>query len=299
MRNRHKMRPKGLRKGCYWAIGRPLGQSGTKIMLSAMYRHYDSMWRLRGWKKISTRPRAVRVFYVYLQLQILCTMTEKIVVLTGAGISAESGISTFRDSDGLWEHYRVEDVATHAAYERNPELVLDFYNQRRRQLFDAQPNEAHRQLVRLEQRYDVQIVTQNIDDLHERAGSKHVLHLHGELTKGRSDVHPDMIVDIGRRDIKLGDLAPDGTQLRPHIVWFGEAVPNIEPAAELCEQADIFIVVGTSMAVYPAAGLIHYVPRSARCYVVDPKEVPVSRQVTFIKDVATRGVTKLVNNLMQ
>ena len=225
-------------------------------------------------------------------------MTEKIVVLTGAGISAESGISTFRDSDGLWEHYRVEDVATHEAYERNPELVLDFYNQRRRQLFDAQPNEAHRQLVRLEQRYDVQIVTQNIDDLHERAGSKHVLHLHGELTKGRSDVHPDMIVDIGRRDIKLGDLAPDGTQLRPHIVWFGEAVPNIEPAAELCEQADIFIVVGTSMAVYPAAGLIHYVPRSARCYVVDPKEVPVSRQVTFIKDVATRGVTQLGNNLM-
>ena len=226
-------------------------------------------------------------------------MTEKIVVLTGAGISAESGISTFLDSDGLWEHYRVEDVATHEAYERNPELVLDFYNQRRRQLFDAQPNEAHRQLVRLEQRYDVQIVTQNIDDLHERAGSKHVLHLHGELTKGRSDVHPDMIVDIGRRDIKLGDLAPDGTQLRPHIVWFGEAVPNIEPAAELCEQADIFIVVGTSMAVYPAAGLIHYVPRSARCYVVDPKEVPVSRQVIFIKDVATRGVTQLVNNLMQ
>ena len=226
-------------------------------------------------------------------------MTEKIVVLTGAGISAESGISTFRDSDGLWEHYRVEDVATHEAYERNPELVLDFYNQRRRQLFDAQPNEAHRQLVRLEQRYDVQVVTQNIDDLHERAGSKHVLHLHGELTKGRSDVHPDMIVDIGRHDIKLGDLAPDGTQLRPHIVWFGEAVPNIEPAAELCEQADIFIVVGTSMAVYPAAGLIHYVPRTARCYVVDPKEVPVSRQVTFIKDVATRGVTQLVNNLMQ
>lgn len=225
-------------------------------------------------------------------------MTEKIVVLTGAGISAESGISTFRDSDGLWEHYRVEDVATHEAYERNPELVLDFYNQRRRQLFDAQPNEAHRQLVRLEQRYDVQIVTQNIDDLHERAGSKHVLHLHGELTKGRSDVHPDMIVDIGRRDIKLGDLAPDGTQLRPHIVWFGEAVPNIEPAAELCEQADIFIVVGTSMAVYPAAGLIHYVPRSARCYVVDPKEVPVSRKVEFITDVATRGVKQLVDRLM-
>ena len=223
---------------------------------------------------------------------------KRIVILTGAGISAESGISTFRDSDGLWERYRVEDVATHEAYERDPALVLDFYNQRRRQLFAAQPNEAHRQLVRLEERFDVRIVTQNIDDLHERAGSSSVLHLHGLLTQGCSDVHPDMIVDIGHRDIRLGDLAPDGTQLRPHIVWFGEAVPNIEPAAALCEEADIFIVVGTSMAVYPAAGLIHYVPRTTPCYVVDPKEVPVSRQVTFIREVATRGVTQLVNQLL-
>lgn len=224
---------------------------------------------------------------------------KMIVVLTGAGISAESGISTFRDSDGLWEQYRVEDVATPEGYHRNPGLVLDFYNQRRRQLFDAQPNEAHRQLVRLEEKYDVRIVTQNIDDLHERAGSTHVLHLHGELTKGRSDRNPNLIVDIGDRDIKLGDKAPDGTQLRPHIVWFGEAVPNIEPAAALCEEADIFIVVGTSMAVYPAAGLIHYVQSGVPCYVVDPKEVPVSRKVTFIKEVATRGVTELVNKLMQ
>ena len=224
---------------------------------------------------------------------------KKIVVLTGAGISAESGISTFRDSDGLWEHYRVEDVATHEAYVRNPELVLDFYNQRRRQLFAAKPNEAHRQLVRLEEHYDVQIVTQNIDDLHERAGSHHVLHLHGELTKARSDKDDSLIVEIGDRDIHIGDRAPDGAQLRPHIVWFGEAVPNIEPAAALCEEADIFVVVGTSMAVYPAAGLIHYVPRSTPCYVVDPKEVPVSRQVTFIKEVATRGVTQLVDELMK
>lgn len=223
---------------------------------------------------------------------------KRIVVLTGAGISAESGISTFRDSDGLWEHYRVEDVATHEAYERNPELVLNFYNERRRQLFAVEPNEAHRQLVRLEERYDVQIITQNIDDLHERAGSRHVLHLHGELSKGRSDVNPDLIVEIGNRDIKIGDLAPDGTQLRPHIVWFGEAVPNIEPAAAMCEEADIFIVVGTSMAVYPAAGLIHYVPREAACYVVDPKEVPVSRKVTFIKEVATKGVAEVVERLM-
>lgn len=224
---------------------------------------------------------------------------KKIVVLTGAGISAESGISTFRDSDGLWEHYRVEDVATHEAYVRNPELVLDFYNQRRRQLFAAKPNEAHRQLVRLEEHYDVQIVTQNIDDLHERAGSHHVLHLHGELTKARSDKDDSLIVEIGDRDIHIGDRAPDGAQLRPHIVWFGETVPNIEPAAALCEEADIFVVVGTSMAVYPAAGLIHYVPRSTPCYVVDPKEVPVSRQVTFIKEVATRGVTQLVDELMK
>lgn len=224
---------------------------------------------------------------------------KKIVVLTGAGISAESGISTFRDSDGLWEHYRVEDVATHEAYERNPELVLNFYNERRRQLFQAQPNEAHRQLVRLEEKYDVRIVTQNIDDLHERAGSMNVLHLHGELTKGRSDRNPDLIVEVGDKDIVLGDKAPDGTQLRPHIVWFGEAVPNIEPAAALCEEADIFIVVGTSMAVYPAAGLLHYVRRGVPCYVVDPKEVPVSRPVTFIKEVATKGVTQLVEQLLK
>ena len=223
---------------------------------------------------------------------------KKIVILTGAGISAESGIKTFRDSDGLWEEYRVEDVATPEAYARDPLLVLDFYNQRRRQLFKAEPNEAHRQLVRLEERFDVRIVTQNIDDLHERAGSSHVLHLHGLLTQGRSDRNPDLIVDIGNRDIHLGDLAPDGAQLRPHIVWFGEAVPNIEPAAELCEGADIFVVVGTSMVVYPAAGLIHYVPRTAECYVVDPKEVPVSRKVEFITDVATRGVKQLVDRLM-
>lgn len=224
---------------------------------------------------------------------------KKIVVLTGAGISAESGISTFRDSDGLWEQYRVEDVATPEGYAKDKALVLDFYNQRRRQLATVKPNEGHKQLVRLEEKFDVQIITQNVDNLHEQAGSKNVLHLHGELTKGRSDRNPNLIVEVGDKDIVLGDKAPDGTQLRPHIVWFGEAVPNIEPAAEMCQEADIFIVVGTSMAVYPAAGLIHYVPRTAECYVVDPKEVPVSRQVTFIKEVATKGVTELVNKLMQ
>ena len=197
---------------------------------------------------------------------------KKIVVLTGAGISAESGISTFRDSDGLWEQYRVEDVATPEGYAKDKALVLDFYNQRRRQLATVKPNEGHRQLVRLEEFYDVQIVTQNVDNLHEQAGSKNVLH---------------------------GDKAPDGTQLRPHIVWFGEAVPNIEPAAQLCEVCDYFIVVGTSMNVYPAAGLIHYVPRTSPCYLVDPKAVTVSRNITVIQEKAGTGVKKVVDELIE
>ena len=223
---------------------------------------------------------------------------KKVVILTGAGISAESGISTFRDSDGLWEQYRVEDVCTYDAYRRNPELVLDFYNERRRQLFKVQPNEGHRQLVRLEGRYDVRIITQNIDNLHEQAGSTQVLHLHGLLTQARSDQNDNLIVNIGDRDILLGDKAPDGAQLRPHIVWFGEAVPNIEPAAALCEQADYFVVIGTSMNVYPAAGLIHYVPKGVPCYLVDPKAVPVSRPITIIQEKAGTGVKKVVDELL-
>lgn len=226
-------------------------------------------------------------------------MKKKVVILTGAGISAESGISTFRDSDGLWEQYRVEDVATYDAYLRDPELVLNFYNERRRQLFTVKPNEGHRQLVRLEEKYDVHIITQNIDNLHEQAGSSQVLHLHGELTKARSDKDDNLIVEIGSRDILLGDKAPDGAQLRPHIVWFGEAVPNIEPAAALCEEADYFIVIGTSMNVYPAAGLIHYVPKSSPCYLVDPKAVAVSRPITIVQEKAGTGVKKVVDELME
>lgn len=225
-------------------------------------------------------------------------MKKTVVILTGAGISAESGISTFRDSDGLWEQYRVEDVATHDAYLRNPELVLNFYNERRRQLFQVKPNEGHKQLVRLEDYYNVQIITQNIDNLHEQAGSTNVLHLHGELTKARSDQNDDLIIDIGDRDIKLGDKAPDGAQLRPHIVWFGEAVPNIEPASVLCEKCDYFVVVGTSMNVYPAAGLIHYVPRSSPCYLVDPKAVPISRDIKIYQEKAGTGVKKVVDELI-
>ena len=192
----------------------------------------------------------------------------------------------------------MEDVATYDAYLRNPELVLNFYNERRRQLFQVKPNEGHRQLVRLEEKYDVHIVTQNIDNLHEQAGSTNVLHLHGLLTQARSDRDDNLIVDIGDRDIHIGDKAPDGAQLRPHIVWFGEAVPNIEPAAALCEQADYFIVVGTSMNVYPAAGLIHYVPRTSPCYLVDPKAVPISRPITIFQEKAGTGVKKVVDELM-
>ena len=226
-------------------------------------------------------------------------MKKKVIVLTGAGISAESGISTFRDSDGLWEQYRVEDVATPEGYEKDRALVLDFYNQRRRQLKDVEPNEGHRQLVRLEKDFDVHIITQNVDNLHERAGSTQVLHLHGELTKARSERNPNLITDIGYEDIHLGDKAEDGCQLRPFIVWFGEAVPNIEPAAELCEQADYFVVVGTSMNVYPAAGLIHYVPRGVPCYLVDPKAVPVSRPVTIFQEKAGTGVKKVVDLILE
>lgn len=223
---------------------------------------------------------------------------KKIVVLTGAGISAESGIRTFRDSDGLWEEYRIEDVCTHEAYYRNKPLVLDFYNQRRHQALEAQPNAAHKELVRLEERYDVSIVTQNIDNLHEKAGSSNIIHLHGEITKARSENDENLIVDLGDRDIKMGDTAPDGAQLRPHIVFFGESVPNLEKAAVLCSEADVFIVVGTSMNVYPAAGLISYVPREAKCYLVDPKEVVVSRSITSIQEKATVGVKMVVDELM-
>lgn len=225
-------------------------------------------------------------------------MKKRVVILTGAGISAESGISTFRDSDGLWEQYRVEDVATPEGYAKDKALVLDFYNQRRRQLKEVKPNEGHLQLVRLEEYFDVQIVTQNVDNLHEQAGSSHVLHLHGELTKARSERDSNLIVDIGYEDIHLGDKGPDGAQLRPYIVWFGEAVPNIEPAAELCERCDFFVVIGTSMNVYPAAGLIHYVPRESPCWLVDPKAVAVSRAVKIYQEKAGTGVKKVVDELI-
>jgi len=226
-------------------------------------------------------------------------MKKKITVLTGAGVSAESGISTFRDSDGLWEQYKVEDVASIEGWYRNPALVLDFYNARRRQLASVKPNAAHTAIAELEKDCAVTVVTQNIDNLHERAGSTRVIHLHGEATKVRpenccneSDGFSERSVfDIGYGEIHLGDLAPNGAQLRPHIVWFGEAVPKIEAAIDAVEAADIVLIVGTSLQVYPAAGLYRYAGNDTPIYIIDPKDVPAHDQrITHIKDVATKGM---------
>ena len=231
---------------------------------------------------------------------------KKITVLTGAGVSAESGISTFRDSNGLWENYRVEDVASIEGWYRNPAVVLDFYNQRRRQLKDAQPNAAHRAIASLEQDYDVTVVTQNVDNLHERAGSTKIIYLHGELTKVRPEDRCNErdgfseaeVFDIGYDDISLGDLAPDGAQFRPHIVWFGEAVPKIEQAIDAVSRADILLIVGTSLQVYPAAGLYRYAGYDTPIYIIDPKDVPVNdRRIVHIREVATKGMEIFKNIL--
>ena len=226
---------------------------------------------------------------------------KKLVILTGAGISSESGIKTFRDSGGLWEEYDVSEVATPEAWMKNRDLVLRFYNERRRQLESSQPNEGHLALARLEKHFDVHIITQNIDDLHERAGSTRILHLHGELTKARSTADPSLVYDIGYKDIKAGDSCKKGSQLRPHIVWFGEEVPKMEEAAEITAGADIFVVVGSSLNVYPAAGLIAYAPPSASLWLIDPKEVivPISRKVEVIREVASKGMGILSERLMK
>lgn len=226
---------------------------------------------------------------------------KKLVILTGAGMSAESGIRTFRDSDGLWEEYRIEDVCTPEAWERDPKLVNDFYNARRKQLYEAQPNAGHYGLADLERDYDTHIITQNIDDLHERAGSTRVLHLHGELKKVRSSANPDLVYPLDGWELKFGSKAPDGSLLRPHVVWFGEAVPNIEPAIDLVRQADIFVIIGTSLAVYPAANLLYYVPAGCRVLLIDPK-VPQSvcdSNIEFIETGASEGVRILKEKLKQ
>lgn len=231
---------------------------------------------------------------------------KKITVLTGAGVSAESGISTFRDSDGLWENHNVEDVASIEGWYRNRALVLDFYNARRAQLFQVRPNAAHLAIASLEEEYDVTVVTQNVDNLHERAGSTRVIHLHGELTKVRPEnccnesdgFSEETVFDIGQDAVHVGDLAPNGAQLRPHIVWFGEAVPKIEQAIDAVEAADIILIVGTSLQVYPAAGLYRYAGADTPIYIIDPKEVAVrDSRLMHIRDVATRGMETFKNIL--
>lgn len=230
---------------------------------------------------------------------------KKIVALTGAGISAESGFSTFRDSGGLWEKYPVEQVATPEGWEADPNLVTDFYNGLRKQLMDAEPNEAHRLLAALEKEYEVVVVTQNVDNLHERAGSTNVIHLHGELmkvTSSRDPENPRYIRTLAPSEVEVphGAKAPDGSLLRPYIVWFGEAVPKMEEAAEQARKADIFVVIGTSLVVYPAAGLINYVPRTAPIYVIDPKPVRISNspRIRFFETTATKGMERLAHELM-
>lgn len=224
---------------------------------------------------------------------------KKLVVLSGSGISAESGLKTFRDTGGLWENYDVMEVASIEGWEKNKELVLRFYNDRRKQLKNAKPNAAHYGFVELEENFDVQIITQNVDNLHEQAGSKNVLHLHGELTKVRSLGDESLIYDIGFKEINLGDKCEKGFQLRPHIVWFGEPVPAIEDAAVICNEADILVIIGTSMNVYPAAGLINYVPRNAKIFVIDPNQpyMNLTGNIEFIQKKASVGIELLKNKL--
>ncbi|MFV0390611.1 MAG: SIR2 family NAD-dependent protein deacylase [Paludibacteraceae bacterium] len=221
---------------------------------------------------------------------------KRLVVLTGAGMSAESGLATFRGAGGMWNNERVEDVATPEAFYRNPRKVLDFYNYRRRELLKVEPNEGHRILVDLEKTFDVRVVTQNVDNLHERAGSTHVIHLHGELMKARSTGDEQAVFEMSKEkpEIYVGDKCSKGFQLRPHIVWFGEAVPEFENAVAEVEKADVLLIIGTSMQVYPAAGLIDYAPANCPIYLIDPNDVPVHHRVKFIQKGASEGMKEFL-----
>tara|TARA_R110001592_G_scaffold325782_4_gene606197 strand:+ start:89598 stop:90287 length:690 start_codon:yes stop_codon:yes gene_type:complete len=225
---------------------------------------------------------------------------KKLVILSGAGISQESGIETFRGNDGLWENHRITDVATPDAFERDPELVLNFYNYRRKNVRQAKPNPAHSICVRLEKHFNVQIITQNIDDLHERAGSSNVLHLHGCIEQARSVKNDHVLIDLNGKDIHLGDLADDGGQLRPHVVWFGENVPEIENAAQLVAEADLLLIIGTSLKVYPAAGLMDFYNREKPIYLIDPMDLDIStnKRIKHIKEKASLGMLHFYEELV-
>ena len=225
---------------------------------------------------------------------------KKLVVLSGAGMSQESGIRTFRDMGGLWEEYDVTEVATPEAWARNPELVMKFYNERRKQLYECVPNAGHIGIAELEKDFDVEVITQNVDDLHERAGSSKVLHLHGELKKVRSQKDPSLIYELDGWELKFGDKCEKGSQLRPHIVWFGEAVPAMDEAVSVVEKADILVVIGTSLNVYPAAGLVYYTKPGTKIFVIDPERPPVSsKNVIFIEEKAGRGLEILKEKLKE
>lgn len=225
---------------------------------------------------------------------------KKIIVFSGAGISAESGLKTFRDSDGLWETYDLTEVATPEAWEKDPKMVLDFYNMRRKQVIESSPNKSHLALVELEKKFNIEVITQNVDDLHERAGSSKILHLHGEILKSRS-THNDKQYEISGHELNFGDTCENNSQLRPDIVWFGEAVPKMELAMDLCKDADILIIIGTSLTVYPAANIVDFVPENCDKYLIDPKDVFSSgiKNLTVIKENASSGITKLANKLLE
>lgn len=220
---------------------------------------------------------------------------KHLVVLTGAGMSAESGLKTFRDANGLWEGHDVMAVASPEGFKENPELVFEFYNQRRKQLLSANPNKAHTALANLENRFKVTIITQNVDDLHERAGSTNVIHLHGELLKVRSTKNENLVLNW-EKDLNLGDLDPNGNQLRPHIVWFGEAVPLMDTALSICATADVLLIIGTSLQVYPAASLMHYVPENTPTYFIDPNpSIASNKKLTVIAKTATKGIEEFIS----
>jgi len=222
---------------------------------------------------------------------------KKIIVLTGAGMSQESGIPTFRGAGGLWNNYDVTELASPVAWQRDPKLVLDFYNYRRKGVIAAQPNKAHKALAELQNNFDVQIITQNVDDLHERAGSKNILHLHGEIRKARSTFDESIVLDIEGTELNLGDLCQKGSQLRPHIVWFGESVPNIPKAIDIVQTADIFLVIGTGLTVYPAAGLVDYIPRNAKKFLIDPSDEFNLNGFIHIQASAVNGIEKFLREI--